>query len=233
MAQVKYGPLVTKIRGSLATVTFSAARSGEIVRDRTYPRDPRSTFQATYRRFFSESSSQWITALSEQRRIDWNTLAAGTTYTNSAGDPYHPSGINLFTGSNALLDLATQANALDPPTSARFDAPQLENTFIAVDGLGFTDPTGWAPQYRPHIIVRRSAAVSEGVFAFTGPFVDYEVHHWIELDPGPMTVFDHELEVYTPYFIQFVGVRTDPAQPGAYGSISYKQIGKYRTLHFP
>lgn len=230
MAQVKYGPLVTKIRGSLATVTFSEARSGEIVRDRTYPRDPRTPSQSSYRSLFSQASAYWNTTVSQNNQELWNALGAATTYTNSAGDPYHPSGQNLCTGANALLAFCEEAAAPDPPESARFDAPRLENTLLGVDHLGFTDAFGWAPQFRPSIVVRRSTGVSDGLWAFSGPFVDAEVHSWIELDPGTMVCFMGDLERNTTYFIQILGIRTDAGQPTHHGSISYKQLLKCKTL---
>ncbi|MBA7588304.1 hypothetical protein ES708_30358 [subsurface metagenome] len=132
-----------------------------------------------------------------------------------------------------MLDLCLQTATPAPPDSARFDAPELKLSFIAVDSLGFDDTTDWGTTFMPKIVVRRSAAVSSGIWSFDGPWVDYEIHDWAELEPGPMHVFEHELECGTYYWIQFVGVSASDMLLEKYGSISYKQTLKCQTQVCP
>ena len=221
MAQVKYGPLVTKIRGSIAEVTFSAARSGDIIRDRAYPRDPRSPKQIPYRACFAAAARYWTTGHNPGQRQAWNDLGDATDYYNSAGDLYHPSGINLETGANALLKFVGKPFTNIAPATARFDASQFSMCQLGFTYIGLADTTAWHATYQPTIVFRRSDPVTIGTSYFIGPWVDYEIHDWIEFEMEQcVLMFQGDLEPGTTYWFEVVGVRYEAYH---YGEISYKQ----------
>lgn len=106
MAIVIYGGGVTEFSGSIGGVTFSRVHSGTVAKLRTKPRHPFSTAASLATQTLAFCSGKWNLDLSDQERIDWNTLAANTTWQNRLGENYSPLGINLYVRANTLLALA-------------------------------------------------------------------------------------------------------------------------------
>jgi len=128
MASIQLGPLVTSIRGKFGGGIFQGGRTGFQLRILKTPPKNKSTLQSGARQRYSTLCFTWRT-LAQVDRDAWNTAASITTWYNADGDPYNPSGFNLYMATNLSLT-ATGSTALTTP-----QAPAL------LPALGITSVT--------------------------------------------------------------------------------------------
>lgn len=95
MANISYGPLADKIRGSIGGVTFSRAASGETVRAKPRPPKPRSTSQVEKQAYLAAGSFMWK-QLPGVLKTAWGVYAATITLYNSLGQAYSPTARQAF-----------------------------------------------------------------------------------------------------------------------------------------
>ena len=126
MAIIKFGVLVTGIRGTVGGTIFSANKAGPFVRSWEKPVNPRSAAQQTQRRFAGSHGSYWL-ALTQAQRDDWDTYAAAAPQekTNSLGEAYYASGYNWFCQINTHLLLSGRARRSVFPSVAAPGAPTI------------------------------------------------------------------------------------------------------------
>lgn len=135
MAICKYGPLVSELRGSIGGTTFTAGRFGKVVRARSSPVHAPTNARSYWKSLLSYDCAHWTNTLTEQERTDWRNLADATTFTNSLGEEYHPTGLNLYVRSNSLLLNTGQARQDTAPGAAVGDHYAITYTWIDNDGL--------------------------------------------------------------------------------------------------
>lgn len=115
MALVRYGNGVSELRGSIAGNVFSRGRAGAIVRNRTTPVNPNTQAQADFRYLFSQTAANYTTLTKSQQEA-WTEYAQMLTFwRNRLGEPYTPSGRQVFQYCNTNLALANAT--LDPTTA--------------------------------------------------------------------------------------------------------------------
>ena len=106
MALVRFGNGVSELRGSIAGNVFSRGRSGAIVRNRTTPVNPNTQAQADFRYLFSQTAANYTT-LTKQQQHNWDLYAQELAFwRNRLGEPYTPSGRQVFQYCNMNLALA-------------------------------------------------------------------------------------------------------------------------------
>lgn len=135
----------SSIRGSIGGNTFLANQFHQIViRQRTSPVQPGTTFQSQVKSGFSGGVSNWENA-SQAYRDGWNAYAQTVTFQGPLG-PYQPSGRDLAIGQWAatqyIIDIGgvtpLSGQSMEPPTSAglmSMDALQVQP--LAAAGTGF------------------------------------------------------------------------------------------------
>jgi hypothetical protein len=104
MASVKFGMLITEAAGKVGGQILQRGRTGGQLRNLSKPplRNQNST---AFRKLpFAIVSQTWRT-LTPSQIIDWNNLALTQTRSNKFGDPYTPTGFQLFTELNLNLRL--------------------------------------------------------------------------------------------------------------------------------
>jgi len=101
MASIKPGPLVTKIRGSVAGVCFGAGPGGDTARRKSKPKWPWGLLQMQTQRYLRQAAQTWQTLTAETRN-DWADYAATVDLTNRLGDTFHPTGANMFVRSGVF-----------------------------------------------------------------------------------------------------------------------------------
>lgn len=103
MAQFK--PFLGYSVGSIAGVTFQKSGQGYSVRSKPLGVHPRTPLQTLRRSQCADRARRWSAVLTESQRISWNNLASGLTRYNRFGDPYTPSGYQVYNeiSSNRLL----------------------------------------------------------------------------------------------------------------------------------
>lgn len=102
MAKVKFGMVVTDMRGKLGGHVFTKNRAGASTRTKVTPANPRTASQQANRALLGLFSVVWST-LTDAQRASWNGAVDAWSKTNIFGDNVKPSGKNLFTALNKNL----------------------------------------------------------------------------------------------------------------------------------
>jgi hypothetical protein len=146
MALIKSAMLST-ISGSVGGMTFSRARGGAYVRNRTVPINPRTALQETIRGLFGSVSSL-VSELTAEQVDAWRVYAHLFPQTNRVGDTYYPSWRQMFQTLNMNLIIAGESTILNPPTDTSLpsfpDTPPALTVNVdggAIDALNITVPT--------------------------------------------------------------------------------------------
>lgn len=98
MVKIKTGSLVSIIRGSIGSTTYSRNRAGDFARTRVIPNNPKTARQGEVRSNFVYVQRQWAT-LSQQDQDTWINAAKGRQFPQrkkKVGDFQEISGFNLF-----------------------------------------------------------------------------------------------------------------------------------------
>lgn len=102
MALIKFGGGVAAISGKVGGTVFARNKAGAYSRNWAKPTSTPTPKQTANRARFGNQSAGWG-ALSSAERDAWNAAAPGTQLLNRLGDPYVPTGRQLFLGSNNQL----------------------------------------------------------------------------------------------------------------------------------
>lgn len=126
MAIIKFGVIVTDMRGKLGASIFSKNGTGNYVKAWAQPPNPKTDRQVTQRITLANNNWAWA-ALSPANKALWNTYAAlpAQQLTNSMGVTYYISGYLWFIKiNNQLLTLGHTARTT-PPLAVRPTAPTI------------------------------------------------------------------------------------------------------------
>lgn len=117
MANVKYGVVVTELKGSIAGMTFQGGRSSGILRVKPRGNNLNITASNEQRQYalnvLSFVSKLWTTRTNAQR-LTWSDLIGVWTFTDKFGDPYNGTPYQIFCSVNSIL----LANGLNPIANA-------------------------------------------------------------------------------------------------------------------
>lgn len=113
MANIKFFDGYRK--GSVAGQTFQKSGQGYIVRSKPIGTQPRSAAQTLQRSRMYNSATSWGNVLTQDQRDGWNNLAAGQTRYDAFGDPYTPSGYQVFQEISGNRQLVNDPLLLDAP----------------------------------------------------------------------------------------------------------------------
>jgi hypothetical protein len=127
MALVKMGGGVIQMTGSIAGNTFARNRSGNYVRAKTMPVNPRTALQDDVRTVLSQLSEYWHTTCTAAQRLAWETYAAAVQVKNRLGENIYLTGFNHFIRSNTLRMQAGLAIVDSGPTT--LSMPAQDPTF--------------------------------------------------------------------------------------------------------
>lgn len=105
MAKIKFGAIVSDVRGSIDSVTYARSRYGAYARKKVTPVNPNTAKQSAIRALFGAASSLFR-SLGTDLINGWNEVAPQYTRSNIFGDNLPLSGQTLFT------KLKTQLTAL-------------------------------------------------------------------------------------------------------------------------
>ena len=113
MARAKLGAILQDVRGGLGETVAANGRSGAVLRRKPTYKYPDLPALEPAKQRMSGAMTLW-NSLSRSQAMAWNTYAAGLTYHNkTTGQPYAPTGLNVFSGlANKFLQVHP---ALTPP----------------------------------------------------------------------------------------------------------------------
>lgn len=134
MAKFTAGVGFGQASGSVAGTTYSHNRYGPYMRTKAIPTDPRSAKQLVVRSRMGNLSQSWR-ALTAAQRLAWNTQAVGITFTDALGNPYNPTGAQLYVGLNQNRVMLSLAIATTPP-ALQTQAVITTGSSTAVSGTG-------------------------------------------------------------------------------------------------
>lgn len=114
------GTITSDARGKVGGLIMGRGRSGTVLKSHAVPLRGTSPYQHKNRLALSASVSAWR-ALSGPNQQTWALVAANLTYLNSLGQPYSPTGLQLW--SQAWLNAATVGTT--PPASCSTSPPSI------------------------------------------------------------------------------------------------------------
>jgi len=207
MALIKLGFGVAGISGSIGGVVNARNRGGQYIRNRTKPTVPSSDKRAAANALLTQQVASWRSAAMDATRADWNEQAKLTTLINALGEPFHPSGMNLFLRANVSLLNTGQTEVTAPPNPALASsfAPTIEH--VVDSGIEVSDIGGFDDSATGQIQIRMSAPQALSVYYFKGP--------WESLTSGAIATVgavdyvlraNAALVVSQRYFFEFVTV---------------------------
>lgn len=155
MTSFKLSGLLSDAVGKLGGSTFTRNRSGIYMRQWRTPINPRSAAQQSARALLTQVSQHWAT-MDSADRDKWEDAASKLTWTNRFGDPYSPSGFDLFcmcninclTAGGSIFDDAPSSFSCIIPSSLSFTfagahlnmTPDPEQAFHTTGFLVYATP---------------------------------------------------------------------------------------------
>lgn len=124
MAKFTPGAIISEIRGTIASTTFSKNAAGAIIRNRVVPINRNTTAQSNQRQVFANVSSSWR-GLSEAQRNSWIAAAPDFPYQDSLGQTKYLSGAQLHEKLNLNLEVIGQPAISTAPSQTSFPAFEL------------------------------------------------------------------------------------------------------------
>ena len=112
---VKFGAIITDGVNSIGGHTISSNHYGRYQKSKPIPSLIQNDWTARTRSNFSTLSQAWRT-LSIDAQSAWIGAAPNYPRTNSLGETYYPTGLNLFIWLNQNLTLAGEAMVTTPPS---------------------------------------------------------------------------------------------------------------------
>lgn len=161
MAKLKFGGIVSDVRGSIDSVTYSRSRYGAYARKKVTPVNPNTSKQTFVRALFGAASALFR-SLGASTIEAWNIIAPEYSRSNVFGDNLPLSGQTLFTKLKTQLSaagIATNPSPISPVTIPAIDAFEVVAD-VSEASMLIKDTT--ATNANQVLIVRASAPVSAG-----------------------------------------------------------------------
>ena len=130
MAKIKFGAIVTDIRGSIDSVTYSRSKYGAYARKKVTPVNPNTSKQSFARSAFGAASSMFR-SLGTATIAAWNAVAPEYTRANIFGDNLPLSGATLFT--KLKLTLVGVGKSTDPSPINPVTVPEVTSDAPVAD----------------------------------------------------------------------------------------------------
>lgn len=138
MASVKYGSIVTEIKGKVGGQTFQSSKAGFSLKNNGRKNKSDATIDdlngIIRRTSFSSVTKSW-SQLSDSERASWLSLVGTWTFINKFGDVYNASAYQIYCAANInrrLLELAQLTNS--PAYLAAYD-PGASYTDFSISGV--------------------------------------------------------------------------------------------------
>ncbi len=146
MAILKFGALVSGVRGSIGGLVFSSSVGGPCVRSAYRPTNPRTLLQSGQRGTFSLFPELWR-ALSDAQKQDWIDYAAepSQVLVNSLGEEYYASGFNWYNSINRANILAGRPVIASPPENPTPPVPPIDAVSVYESGGAPVVAIDWTP----------------------------------------------------------------------------------------
>jgi len=145
--------ILSDARGKLNGMVFSKNRYASIVRNKTSPVQPNTTAQMNRRQTFGALSASFR-GLTVAQIAAWNAAVANWPRSNTFGQQYLMSGLNLFVGLNNNLSTSSSPTISNPPLPVELPVFKLQSASLDSAGLGSLAFTPTVPA--GYVLVLRS-----------------------------------------------------------------------------
>lgn len=153
--------------GSVGARTSSHNRSGQYVRQRAIPTQPRTASQIAARSRLTTAAAAWR-GLTGAQQAAWNAFAQSFTVVNSLGTSIHLTGLQSFTKVQCVLNLLGLTATTTPPSLPAFAAISATG-ITAVSATPLISIQGTTPTGSATHMIFASPQLSPGV-TFCGIF---------------------------------------------------------------
>lgn len=167
--------LLTGMSGSVGGLTFSHNRGGAYVRDRAIPTQPNTFQQVIVKAIFGTLSGLWSSLLTQAQRDDWDLYAAATPLTDKLGQPFFPTGLNMYIRGNtpSIQSGGTRVDA-GPATAGLpvASVPTVTSITASTDvlSMAFTIGDAWVDLDDHNLLVYASRGQKASINFFKGPY---------------------------------------------------------------
>lgn len=153
--------------GSVGNRTSSRNRSGQYIRQRAIPTQPRTPAQIAARSRLTSQSAAWR-GLTDAQRAGWNAFAQSFTVTNSLGQTINLTGAQCFVKVNTVNLLNGDSVVTAPPALPAFIAVTVTG-IDATAGTPLVEASGVTPAAGTKFMYFASPQLSPGV-TFNGKY---------------------------------------------------------------
>lgn len=135
MAKFTPGAIISEIRGTIASTTFSKNAAGAIIRNRVKPINRNSNAQNVQRQLFATISSAWR-GLTQTQRNSWIAAAPDFPYQDSLGQTKQLTGAQLHQKLN--LNLLLIGENMIPTAPPQTSFPEFTVGTVTASSSAFT-----------------------------------------------------------------------------------------------
>jgi hypothetical protein len=153
--------------GSIGNQTNSRNRSGQYIRQRAIPTQPRTVAQVAARARLSDTSAGWR-GLTSAQIAAWNAFGQSFTINNSLGQAINLTGAQCFIKVNTVLLLLGSSTVVNPPALPSFVAVTVTG-LTATAGTPLLEAAGATPATGTTYMFYASPQLSPGV-TFNGQY---------------------------------------------------------------
>ncbi len=113
MASVKYGSIVTELKGKVAGHVYQKGSVGYALRTKGYSNGTRSSFRQNATTNLIANTTTWRT-LSSVQKTAWQNAAALWPFVDKFGNTYFGTGYQVFNAYNSALNAMSQISVSSP-----------------------------------------------------------------------------------------------------------------------
>ena len=167
--------LLNGMSGSLGGLTFSHNAGGAYVRARGIPTQPNTPAQTVIKGIFGQLATAWRVTLTAAQRDDWDLYADATPLLDKIGNPFFPTGLNMFIRGNTSL-LQSEFARVDAgpitPGLPTFTAPAIVTIESTTDiaSVSFTTGDAWVDLNNNFLFIYASRGQGATINFFKGPY---------------------------------------------------------------
>jgi hypothetical protein len=164
--------LISDARNKLGGDVFARNRAGLYVRVKVKPKNPKTTIQQANRASFSTYTKAWR-SLTAAQILGWNTLAANSMLTDTLGNSFQPSGIQMYISLNRNLALMgfssiSSAPAKKPSFPTIITGPPGVGNSLSSEMAYYVAASTAALAVWPNVQLSATRALSTGVTFVAG-----------------------------------------------------------------
>lgn len=173
--------VLTQASGSVGGLTYTRSSQGMVMRARSIPVQPNTTFQQQVKQSLTNLVTRWTETLTAAQRAAWDLYASNVTVVNKVGDTVNNTGQNWYIAANTPR-LQVNAKITAAALGIIDDAPEVFDrgafttpTIATADpgaslSVAYTNSDAWATAVEGALLVYQGQPQNAGRTYFRGPY---------------------------------------------------------------